>query len=207
MSVEARKRPEEGTHAGLTEYERSKAFETFRNFFHPVPPSPNEFFREISLSLTDPTVRVKKEEQRRNLINDMDVMLKDKELNRLLLEYLKIDIRVNKSSISNIVSNLSETKAYPNLAAKFRNEDHAELREAIAYRLRYDIMSFRPFHVPKDDTIVAKGANRIMDKFGVPTEADVPVEKRANLFGHKTVMEKHQLTVYERLDKFKKGEF
>lgn len=202
MPLEAKKKP------GLADYERSKAFEIFRNFFHEEPPSPRELLRELSLSLANPAVKTKKEEQRHNLINDMDVMLKDKEINRLLLIYLRTDISVNKLNISTILSNLSETKAYSNLADKFRNADHAELREAIAYRLRYDIMSFRPFHVPKDDTIVARRANHILDKFGVPKEENVPVERRTGILRHKgTVMERHELTVRERLEKFRKGDF
>lgn len=204
------KKPEERVpikEGALTAYERSKASETFWNFFHEKVLSPKELLDELSEKLKNREAKTKREEQRHSLANDVDVLLKDKELSKIFLNTVKSYIHVNKPDISSLLYKLQETKAYSDLAAKFRREDHAELRDAIAYRLRYRIMEGRT-HSYSEDTFDTRRANNIMNKFGVAKEETVPVERRAGILRRKeTVMEKHELTVYERLEKFKKGEF
>jgi hypothetical protein len=205
----ASKKPEEIIpirEGALTAYERSKASETFWSFFHEKVLSPKEFLDELSEILKDPKAKTKREEQRQSIAKDVNVLLKDKELGKIFLDTAKIHIRVDKPDISSLLHKLQETEAYSDLAAKFRQEDHAELRDAIAHRLRYRIMESR-VHSSLEDTIDIRRANRIMDDFGVAKEENVPVEKRTGILRKETVMERHELTVYKRLEKFKKGEF
>jgi hypothetical protein len=191
-------------------YKRTEAEQIFTKFLDDA--------ESTRLYMLRSNVKPSKEIQEKwlDLIKKVDTLLQDPELNSLFTAHMIKSIEAsmnenppNNETVLQIMNKVGETRTYLHETDKLRQEDNSHLREVIVNVMRYNIdnspnRKWKAFNTEE--------AMQLMNEFVVQSTQSAELEKtvRTGFFRHKhteKVNETQDLSIEQRMKKFKNGEF